>query len=178
MPHPQKILFDDLFKIKVSDIKKYGTTGATVRLERHSEAGPRGGMEMKVKWRSDSQDVLIKIKSWGDLKEQRIGFTAVKCNLNENADYFLLYCPITGEKCFKLYFYNGRFVGRKAIEDAKYRIQVCNGERPSTYVYRLGKKIRKINQLLKELESFKGRRRWIRRTKLISQIQLLTRQIA
>jgi len=58
--------------------------------------------------------------------------------------------PEPGMFCRKIYFYEGRFRGRKQIEGALYRSQVLSGERQRAD--KLKSRIKKLNQILKRQE--------------------------
>lgn len=104
-----------------------------------------GGVDISVSNEGEEKIFQIRYIREGAQWSEKIQLVEFPSNLGKWYRYYFS-CPETGSKCSKLYFYQGRFISRKAIGKAYYTYQVAS--KNERHLDLLSRKLLKYDKLL------------------------------
>lgn len=124
-----KTVIDSLYRISLKDLRVMGVLYSyrtrTIRMTRLNKMGIYDSLPLQIS--VSENDLKLSFTSNGERVVQLIPLVRVKSNFKHiDSSYDRFVCPLTGQRGYKLFFYNNRFCHRKAIENGCYSIQHRN----------------------------------------------------
>jgi hypothetical protein len=134
------VILNNQMRLSVSDLKKLNVLKKGICLSRNINWKVRGTPLINEVAASIGIEINIR-NSNSYMYNYRIKIEFVPSNIGKGEVPYLI-CPITGKKSMKLFFYQGYFVNRLAINNAYYYQQVI--PKNNRKAFELGNKIKKL----------------------------------
>lgn len=143
------ILYNDVKKLSVSDLKKWGylefqiVKKGTVNWKIYNDIQSSISIEVDTK---ETPHIKLSYKFRGVVRAYNVELISIKSNLNKGQIWYFV-CPKTKKQCRKLYLVNGYFFHREAFNGCMYENQTLSKENRDS---------KKILNSIFEAENFLG----------------------